>query len=265
MNFRITTIFLACIFLTSCKKELASISKVKEIDITSINTQTTYKVWVVLPSKYDQNIQYQSLYLLDADASYLKTDKIAKLTEQISSVKNKQNVIVVGISSASDRNRDFTPTKTDLGDGGSENYAKFISNELIPLIENNYNVEKSSKSRAILGHSLGGLLVGYFFINYPDLFQNYIMLSPSLWYDKHILFEYEKNNRLINSKKSGTIYLACGQLEETTVIESIEFNFRLKLFYQGFKHQFSILKNRTHISSALENAENGISFYFDNK
>lgn len=265
MTFRITTFILASIFLNSCKKELVPVSQVKEIDITSNNTQTKYKVWVILPSEYDQNQKYESLYLLDADASYLKTEKIAKLTEQISSLKNKQNVIVVGISSASDRNRDFTPTKTDLGDGGSENYAKFISNELIPLIEQNYNVETSSKSRAILGHSLGGLLVGYLFVNYPELFQNYIMLSPSLWYDKHILFEYEKNNRVINSQKSGTIYLACGQLEETAVIESIEFNYRLKNFYQGFKHEFSILKNRTHISSAFENAEKGIAFYFENK
>lgn len=129
---------------------------------------------------------------MDANSNHSKPSKIASITENLSNKYAKQNLIVVGISSKNERDRDFTPTLTSDGGGGSENYSKFIEFELIPKIENEYSVENSSTDRIIIGHSYGGLLAGYFFTKHPNIFNNYIILSPSFWYDNNIFFNMKK-------------------------------------------------------------------------
>jgi len=251
--------------LISCSKAEIEQDQVKEISIHSTITGTDYAIWVVLPNDYDASLKYETIYVLDGDAFYLKTEKIAKLTEKLSLKYNKQNSIIVGISSKNDRSRDFTPTITSEGGGGSENYSKFIELELIPRIERDYVVDTTPKSRVLIGHSFGGLVTGYFFTKHPNVFNNYLLLSPSFWYDNNIFFKYEKESRAINASQANLVFVACGELEESIVICAIEFNYRLTTFYPNCKHDFLILSNRGHIPSSLENAESGLEFYYKNK
>jgi len=251
--------------LNSCSKTEIEPDQVRGFSIHSANTGSDYAIWVVLPKDYDASIKYETIYVLDGDAFYMKTEKIASITEKLSSKYNKQNAIIIGISSANDRSRDFTPTITPDGGGGSENYSKFIEFELIPKIETDYSVDTTAKSRVLIGHSYGGLVAGYFFTKHPDVFNNYLTLSPSYWYDNNIFFQYENETRVSNSTKNNLVFVGCGELEETIVIGAIEWDYRLTTFYRNCKHDFQILKNRGHIPSALENAESGLEFYFINK
>ena len=251
--------------LNSCNKTDIEPDQVKESSIHSTNTGTDYTIWVVLPNDYNASLKYETIYVLDGDAFYLRTEKIAKTTEKLSLKYNKQNAIVVGISSKNDRSRDFTPTVTSEGGGGSENYSKFIEFELIPKIESDYTVDTTAKSRVLIGHSFGGLVTGYFFTKHPNVFSNYLSLSPSFWYDNNIFFKYEKESRAENATKSNLVFVGCGELEESIVICAIEWNYRLTTFYPNCKHDFKILANRGHIPSALENAKTGLEFYYQNK
>jgi tetratricopeptide (TPR) repeat protein len=97
-------------------------------------------------------------------------------------------MIVVAITNT-DRTRDLTPTKPkDAGkeaatSGGADRFLKFIETELIPQVEKTY---RTHPYRVFAGHSLGGLLAVHAFATHNDLFNAYIAVSPSLWWDNEI-------------------------------------------------------------------------------
>lgn len=104
--------------------------------------------------------------------------------------------IVVGISNI-DRKRDFTyPTNIEElkkefpTTGESESFINFIEKEVIPAVENNYNVGTNS---TLIGQSLGGLLATEILFKNPDMFDNYIIVSPSLWWDDESLLNSSPN------------------------------------------------------------------------
>lgn len=249
-----------------CNKEVINPEQVKEFSIHSNNTGSDYGIWVVLPKNYDANLTYETIYVLDANWPTMAYDKIAKFTEEKSAKYSKQNAIIVGINNNQDeRNKDFTPTVTPQGSGGSENYSKFIELELIPKIESEYPVDDTAKSRVIMGHSYGGLLTCFFFTKHPNVFQNYITLSPSIWYDNNILLHYEQETRVNNLASKKIVFIGCGELEEAIAITAKEWNYRLSTYYSNCKTGFNKLANRNHNESGLENAEIGIDFYYKNK
>ncbi len=94
--------------------------------------------------------------------------------------------IVVGIATV-DRRRDFTYPTTIEKDkksfptaGHSDNFITFIKQELQPFIEKKY---KANTAKTIIGQSLGGLVATEILIKNPTLFNKYIIVSPSLWWD----------------------------------------------------------------------------------
>jgi predicted alpha/beta superfamily hydrolase len=102
--------------------------------------------------------------------------------------------IIVGIANI-DRKRDFTfPTsvaedkKKYPTTGGSAKFIKFLENELQPYIESRY---KTNDHRTIIGESLGGLLATEILLKHPSLFDQYIIISPSLWWDNGSLLHQD--------------------------------------------------------------------------
>ena len=58
----------------------------------------------------------------------------------------------------------------------------------------------------LIGQSLGGLLATEILFDHTELFDNYIIVSPSLWWDDQKLLERD----LANSFSSKSIYIAVG-------------------------------------------------------
>jgi len=101
-------------------------------------------------------------------------------------------LLVVGIENTQ-RRRDMTgPTTVDSDRqiapvvGGSAAFRAFIADELIPEIERRY---QPGPSRGIIGESLAGLFVVETLFEQPELFDRYIALSPSLWWNDAALTE----------------------------------------------------------------------------
>ncbi|MEA2910392.1 MAG: hypothetical protein QOJ15_2473 [Bradyrhizobium sp.] len=101
-------------------------------------------------------------------------------------------MIVVGINNT-DRARDMTPTKPTTGfggtpwtqsAGGADKFLSFIADELLPTIDRNY---RTRPYRVLVGHSLGGLFAVYALMNRPEVFNGYLIISPSLWWDDQVL------------------------------------------------------------------------------
>ncbi len=155
-------------------------------------------IWVHMPrSMSDPTFKgqhYPVLYLLDGDAHF---PSVAGMIQQLTEVNGNTicpEMIIVGIPNTN-RTRDLTPTATPTGftgdsippgdSGGGEIFTEFIEKELIPHIDSLY---PTAPYRLLIGHSLGGLMVMNTLIHHPQLFNAYIAIDPSMWWDKqHLL------------------------------------------------------------------------------
>ena len=95
-------------------------------------------------------------------------------------------VVLVGIENT-ERRRDMTgPTRSDADRriaprvGGSASFRTFLRTELMPAIAARYRVTDET---AIVGESLAGLFVVETFLLEPALFDTYVAIDPSLWWD----------------------------------------------------------------------------------
>ncbi len=94
--------------------------------------------------------------------------------------------IVVGIPNTL-RRRDLTGPTLVASDsaiaprvGGSVAFRRFIRTELMPEIRRRY---RTTRETAIVGESLAGLFIVETLLLEPKLFQRYVALSPSLWWN----------------------------------------------------------------------------------
>lgn len=156
------------------------------------------EIWIHLPEEIDTVKKYPVIYLLDGPAHFYTVTGILKLVEQW----NMPESIVVGIPNT-DRIRDYTPTNVAFQrghksetSGGAHNFIRFIETELKPYVENNYSTDNIS---TIIGHSTGGLFVLYAFMHHADVFDNYLAIDPSLWWDDEKLVRQSKT--LINREE----------------------------------------------------------------
>jgi hypothetical protein len=275
MKNRILWLLPVLIFLASCKKdEPFDASLVKKIMVQSAYTGSTYPVYIVLPENYDSGKKYETLYALDGDDDLngIKIyEQIGWTCRQASSTYNKQNIVIVAIGSLGqdERFRDYSPVP-NLGKpkgigGGSENYAKFIMSELIPKIQQEYSVDTTQESRIIIGHSLGGTFTGFMFTKHPEVFSNYLTLSPAFWWGDGTILDYENETRAINSSRKSLVYVSCGEFEEGIRILAKEWHYRLDTFYPDCSTDFHMVNMAGHISSAKESINKSIDFYFKNK
>ena len=152
---------------------------------------------IYLPNEYapDSTKKYPVIYLLDGsiDEDFIHIAGIVQFGSY-SWINFVPKSIVVGISNVN-RQRDFvSPTtrkryiKAIPDNGGSENFIQFIADEVQPLIQGRY---KTNERRTIIGQSLGGLLATEILVRQSQLFTDYIIVSPSLWWDKESLLNID--------------------------------------------------------------------------
>ena len=117
--------------------------------------------------------------------------------------------IVVGIANV-DRRRDFTyPTTVEKDKkqfpttGSSDQFINFIEKELQPFIQNQF---RTNDDKTIIGQSLGGLLASEILQSKANLFNRYIIVSPSLWWDNESLLKKE-----FKAPANSSIFVAVGR------------------------------------------------------
>ncbi len=217
----ILTLFTTIIFAQKNKFTQTDISKpfvlgvVDEIQSTLLGEKRILNIY--LPEGYNKNdtTKYPIAYLLDgsADEDFIHVVGLFQFNnfEWINRVPKS---IVVGIATV-DRRRDFTYPTTIEKDkksfpttGHSDKFIAFIEKELQPFIEKRY---KANTSKTIIGQSLGGLVATEILIKKPTLFNKYIIVSPSLWWDNGSLLN-ETSTILLDSFSYKTdVYIGVGK------------------------------------------------------
>ena len=182
------------------------------------------KYWVHLPAKYNADKKYPVLYVLDGDRSF---NYASGVISQLSNNGKAPELIMVSILNT-DRNRDLTPTHDTIGfdgkeqpflktTGGSKNFLKFLKTELIPHIESDY---KTEDFRILAGHSFGGLFAIYSFLEDANLFHSYIVIDPSLWWDKNILTTRLKEKMYDASTRNNFMYVSSANNSNPMMIDN---------------------------------------------
>lgn len=189
-----------------------SIGRIETIQSEILNEERT--VWVHVPENDNRNasIRYPVLYLLDGDAHF---KSVVGLMHQLSSVNGNMfcpKMVVVAILNTN-RGRDLTPStdesqqadsKAKENSGGGELFTGFIADELIPYIDKNY---QTTNQRTLVGHSLGGLMVINTMVKHGELFDKYLAIDPSLWWnDGKSLLEYQQALQT-NSFKGKSLFI----------------------------------------------------------
>lgn len=120
-------------------------------------------------------------------------------------------LILVGIENT-ERRRDVTgPTEVEEDKkiaprvGGSATFRRFIADELMPEVHRRYRV---SDETAIIGESLAGLFIVETFFLQPELFDTYIALSPSLWWNQEELVRKARERLSVRPDLQKTLYFS---------------------------------------------------------
>jgi predicted alpha/beta superfamily hydrolase len=141
---------------------------------------------IYLPDDYDSTATYPVIYLLDgsADEDFIHITGIVQFNT-FSWINRIPKSIVVGIANTN-RKYNFTSKSDRSSDnklipknGGSAQFISFLEKELQPFMNKKYGY---SKGNTLIGQSLGGLLATEILLTKPQLFNKYIIISPSLWW-----------------------------------------------------------------------------------
>jgi predicted alpha/beta superfamily hydrolase len=191
------------------------IGVIEEIQSAELSEKRILNIY--LPEGYNKNdtIHYPVVYLLDgsADEDFIHIVGLYQFNS-FPWIDRVPKSIVVGIASV-DRRRDFTYPTTIANDkikypttGKSARFILFLEHELQPFIEKNY---KTNTSKTIIAQSLGGLLATEILLTKPALFNKYIIVSPSLWWDNASLLKKSSQVLLANFKQKIDVYIGVGK------------------------------------------------------
>jgi predicted alpha/beta superfamily hydrolase len=215
-KYALALIFIMLVFYASAQTKREIITA----DVVTINSQILSEertVWVYNPANKNESKTYPVIYVLDG-ASHFKS--VVAMVEYLSEANVIPPMIVVGILH-SNRMKDLTPTIEDSiadsrgeNSGGGENFISFIKTELFPAIEAKYS---TAPYRILMGHSVGGLTVINTLIHHKDLFNAYVSIDTSLWWDKHKLLKESQAVLATDNYTNKKLFLAIANRMEKGV------------------------------------------------
>lgn len=211
-----------------------------------------------LPEGYEEtDYHYPVLYFSDGRVHFEVMASTANFL-----IKNNiiPPLIIVGVHMDSHRTRDLTPALRNSemdpnawyakqNPGGADKLLDFFQQELVPHIDKTY---RTADFKVFSGHSLGGLFSLHSYLTKPELFDGYISISPSLWWDEEALVADAK--QLVKDKKlpQKHVFLSKGNEKgpmDTGLKELIEL-FDINGFDQVSSEQFESENHLTVVFNA---------------
>jgi predicted alpha/beta superfamily hydrolase len=222
--------------------------------------------------------KYPVIYVLDADNHFAQMVEYSKYLSR-QDVNVIPPLIVVGITNTN-RNRDLTPSHSNIdysgksdttanspykNSGGNEHFLQFIQKELIPYVNSNY---KTQPYRIFAGHSFGALTTINCLINYPDMFDAYIAVSPSFWWDRKFLLKLADKKLKAGSTLSKTLFFSDGNEDSSSPgspfhTNVLKFDSLLKKRnIKGLDFEYIPYPNESHMTVPIKSYYDGLRFIY---
>jgi hypothetical protein len=161
----------------------------------------TREVNIRLPASYGsakEPRRYRVLYVLDGgvDQDFIHIAGLAQHGEMswtfdefiVVGIATRKRIWELTIPTQDERYTTFfrnngEPVEFASGGGGAQ-FRRFIAEEVIPFVESNY---RTDGRRTLVGESLAGFFVVDTLLKQPRLFNDYIAISPSMWWNREEL------------------------------------------------------------------------------
>lgn len=137
-------------------------AKVDTLVVFSKSMNKNTKTCVVTPENYNQTNSYPVLYLLHGYSGNYST--WVEDFPQIFEFADLYNMIIVSVDG------DYSSWYFDSPVDSTIRYETYITKELIPFIDQNFNTIQNKKGRAITGLSMGGHGALYLAIRHQEIF-----------------------------------------------------------------------------------------------
>jgi predicted alpha/beta superfamily hydrolase len=195
--------------------------------IKSVQLGETRTINIYLPEDYNpkDTVTYPVIYIPDGglEEDFIHITGIVRYNTQPWIARFKRS-IVVGIENTN-RRRDFTFAVENLdfvekigfkktqfpAYGGSEKYIAFLEKELQPYLRARY---KANAQRTLIGESLAGLLATEILLKHRNLFDHYVIITPSLWWGDGELLRRAPALLQSGGSKPVSVYLAACNKDE---------------------------------------------------
>lgn len=229
---RLPHIFLVLICLAVLASEPSAIAQPGPyaLDRTEVHRlhsrvlQRDYELYLALPPPGRPGTRYPMLFVTDAPVAFPVIHAMARRLGHEG--PQAQQMVLVGLSYALgdsptvSRNRDYTPRQrassaqdSSLRYGEAEAYVRFLREEVLPYLE--AQVPQADPGRRYFaGHSYGGLFGAHVLLHHPDLFQRYILSSPSLWFDQGLVLREAEQLVARRSTLKAQVLLMAGAKEQ---------------------------------------------------
>ncbi|MFH6994616.1 alpha/beta hydrolase [Flavobacterium sp. FlaQc-48] len=247
---------------------------IEEIQSKELGEKRILNIYLPEGYKPEDATRYPVIYVLDgsADEDFIHIAGLVQFNsfEWINQIPKS---IVVGIATV-DRRRDFTfPTSIEKDQkrfatsGHSDKFIAFIEKELQPFIDKKY---KTTPSKTIMGQSLGGLLETEILLKKPALFNKYVIVSPSIWWNNGSILNLDSPIFQENFSPQTEIYIAVGKegLTPTEIPRVMEVDANLlaekikATKSKNIKVYFDYLPQENHATILHPAASNSFKFFY---
>jgi uncharacterized protein len=178
---------------------------------TTLSEDRTLNIYLPEGYQNDDTTHYPVIYLLDGgtDEDFIHVVGAVQFNS-FPWVDRLPPTIVVGIANT-DRKRDMTfPTNVKADKqkypttGGSARFVGYIDKEVRPFVNKTF---RTNGNTTLIGESLAGLLATEILLSKPQMFDNYIIVSPSIWWDNGSILQ----RAATKSNRRTKIYIAVGK------------------------------------------------------
>lgn len=142
--------------------------------------------WVNLPPHYDHTKRYPVVYFNDGE-EYLYSGDVPRIMDYLIEHR-KTRPFIAALTRPNNREKEY---------GLSDQYVRFISDELVPWMDDSYPTLANRSSRALFGVSQGALCAAHVAFRRPDLFGHVLGQSGNFGYRNNALIQnYARHKNL---------------------------------------------------------------------
>ncbi len=159
-------------------------------------------LWIWLPPSYDStSLKYPVLYMHDGQnvfdprtSGFGNEWSVDEVMTSLIKKKKIREAIVVGVSSGSNRNGEYTYNRQ------GHLYADFLIKTLKPYIDSNYRTKKDRNNTYLMGSSMGALISFTILYNHSDIFSKAGAISLPAFAHDDTLFKWLTSQKLPRNK-----------------------------------------------------------------
>ena len=236
-----------------------------------------YQLWVETPSSFDPHHAdgYPLILCLDAPWTFGTAVDAVRI---LSLGRELPRAVVAGIAHDDPdirqvlqlRAMDFTTTQAEAPKmtgvrapadqlGGAAALRGWIRDEVLPLLRNDHPISEV----VLVGHSFSALFGVAALFDEPDLFDRYLLASPSVWWDDQVMFRREEEHAARVDRLDAKVFMSNGTLEIDEFSPHKEFHDQLaSRRHPGLDMTWHQFEGETHSSTVSVAVNRGLRVLF---